>query len=232
MNLVLLKPTELASEVTLQDRRAVHLQTVIQPEPETRVKVGVESGLCGTAKVLASSATGITLGEFELTNTPPAKLPVTLVMALPRPKVLRRVVKTLTALGVDQLVFIHACRVEKSFWQSPLLEKIDEFVTEGLEQSLDTVRPSVEFHTRFRPFVEDHLSSFMVHRKGIVAHPGPFAAPEKTTSGHTLVVGPEGGWVDFEVNLLQKNGCELVSLGPRIQYTETAVSYLIGSLYG
>jgi 16S rRNA (uracil1498-N3)-methyltransferase len=39
----------------------------------------------------------------------------------------------------------------------------------------------------------------------------------------TLIVGPEGGFSDAEVDQAQEKACESISLGPRILRTETAV---------
>jgi RsmE family RNA methyltransferase len=47
----------------------------------------------------------------------------------------------------------------------------------------------------------------------------------------TVVVGPEGGFIPYEVELLQKNGCQAMSLGNRILRTETAVSHILGRLF-
>jgi RsmE family RNA methyltransferase len=47
----------------------------------------------------------------------------------------------------------------------------------------------------------------------------------------SVVVGPEGGFIPYEVDLLTKNGCQAVSLGNRILRTETSISYILGRLF-
>jgi hypothetical protein len=51
----------------------------------------------------------------------PRPLPLTVVLALPRPKMLRRILRALAEVGVKELHLINSYRVEKSYWQSPLL---------------------------------------------------------------------------------------------------------------
>ena len=46
----------------------------------------------------------------------------------------------------------------------------------------------------------------------------------------TLAVGPEGGWTDEEVELLEAHGFARYSLGPRILRTDTAVIALLARL--
>ena len=45
-----------------------------------------------------------------------------------------------------------------------------------------------------------------------------------------LAIGPEGGWTDDEVALLESHGFARYSLGPRILRTDTATVALLASL--
>jgi len=47
----------------------------------------------------------------------------------------------------------------------------------------------------------------------------------------TLVIGPEGGFIPAEVDLLSRSGCRPVNLGERILRVETAVAALTGRLF-
>ena len=68
-----------------------------------------------------------------------------LLLALPRPKMLKRVLQSVTSLGVKQLYLLNSYRVEKSYWGSPLLQadKLQEQLLLGLEQACDTILPQV-----------------------------------------------------------------------------------------
>ncbi|MDQ7047045.1 MAG: RsmE family RNA methyltransferase [Sulfurovum sp.] len=155
---------------------------------------------------------------------------LTVVLALPRPKVLRRLIMDMTSLGVNKLIIVNSYRSEKSYWQSPLLNRIDEFVFEGLQQAIDTVPLVVEFKKRFKPFVEDEFSALL--GDAVIAH--PYASQswktylDTNTMPKVLCIGAEGGWIDYEVNLLCQHGCTSVSLGARILRTETVVNVLLG----
>jgi RsmE family RNA methyltransferase len=47
----------------------------------------------------------------------------------------------------------------------------------------------------------------------------------------TLAIGPEGGWIPYEVDLLNKAGLQPVQLGDRILRVETAVTALLARLF-
>ena len=156
-----------------------------------------------------------------------------LILALPRPKVLRRIIMDAVTLGVERISLIHSYRVDKSYWQSPFLQQLDDYVTLGLEQAGDTISPEIQMYKRFKPFVEDVLPTFISDQKpAYVAHPyAEQQMPHAIQHSCCLIVGPEGGFIPYEVDLLKKNGCQARRLGNRILRTETAVSHILGRLF-
>ena len=163
----------------------------------------------------------------------PKKLPVTLIVAMPRPKVLRRLIMDSVTLGVEKIILLHSYRVDKSYWQSPFLQQLEQYITLGLEQAGDTIAPEIEIYKRFKPFVEDVLPHLMsAECPAYVAHPYaettmPFALEHPCS----IVIGPEGGFIPYEIELLVNNGCQAVSLGNRILRTETVIAYVLGRLF-
>ncbi|MCO7610266.1 MULTISPECIES: 16S rRNA (uracil(1498)-N(3))-methyltransferase [Pseudomonas] len=235
MNLLLLEEADFiaADRVVLHDRRLTHMQEVHRVAVGDSLRVGRIDGLMGNAQVLRLEA-----GEAELQVTleqaPPAKLPLTLVLALPRPKMLRRVFQTVATMGVPRLVLVNSYRVEKSFWQTPFLEPeaIREQLILGLEQARDTVLPEVVIEKRFKPFVEDRLPALCADTLGLVGHPGQYPpCPRDVDRPVTLAIGPEGGWIPYEIDLLGKAGLQPVQLGERILRVETAVTALLARLF-
>ncbi len=235
MNLLLLEEADFiaADRVVLRDRRLVHMQEVHRAAVGDSLRVGRVGGLMGTARLLRLEA-----GEAELQvafdQPPPAKLPLTLLLALPRPKMLRRVLQTVAAMGVPKVVLVNSYRVEKSFWQTPFLEPaaIREQLILGLEQARDTVLPEIIIEKRFKPFVEDRLPAMTEGTLGLIGHPGDYpACPRGLDAPVTLAIGPEGGWIPYEVDLLVKAGLQPVQLGARILRVETAVTALLARLF-
>lgn len=235
MNLLLLEEADFvtADRVVLRDRRFIHMQDVHRVEVGDSLRVGRIDGLMGRAEVVRLEEHEAEL-SVTLDQPPPAKLPLTLILALPRPKMLRRVFQTLATMGVGKVVLVNSYRVEKSFWQTPFLEPaaIREQLILGLEQARDTVLPEVIIEKRFKPFVEDRLPSMTEGTLGLVGHPGDYPpCPRHLDEAVTLAIGPEGGWIPYEVDLLGKAGLQPVQLGERILRVETAVAVLLARLF-
>ncbi|MBU3084867.1 16S rRNA (uracil(1498)-N(3))-methyltransferase [Acinetobacter seifertii] len=234
MNIVLLEPEDTQSEIwSIHSKRQLqHLREHLDITVGQNLKVGVRNGARYVTEI-------ISIDEQEVGVRPireeavPAKLPVHLIVALPRPKVLRRLIMDSVTLGVERISLIHSYRVDKSYWQTPFLQQIDNYVTLGLEQAGDTIVPEIQMYKRFKPFVEDVLPTLISETSpAYVAHPyADESMPNGIGHACSVVVGPEGGFIPYEVDLLTKNGCQAVSLGNRILRTETSISYILGRLF-
>ena len=235
MNIVLLDANQdCSSDIwSIEDQRQIkHLNQHLQLRAGDTLKVGVRDGQRYLTEVQSITAQQIMLKPIQ-TESVPNKLPVHLILALPRPKVLRRMIMDAVTLGVERLSLIHSYRVDKSYWQSPFLQQLDDYVTLGLEQAGDTIVPEIQLYKRFKPFVEDVLPTLISEqRPAYVAHPyAEQSMPHAIAHGCNLIVGPEGGFIPYEIELLKKNGCQAMSLGNRILRTETAVSNILGRLF-
>ena len=227
MNIVLLRENDwtAGNTVRLTDYRAYHLINVIKVEMNQALRVGLINGHRGSAIVKQLGENAVEL-EVALSEAPLPRHSIHLVLALPRPKMLRRVFRSVAEFGVAELHLIHSYRVEKSYWQSPFLDedKIEMALIQGLERAGDTVLPRVYQHRRFKPFVEDVLPDISEQRSLLIAHPGvQQQLPMDTQAPTTLLVGPEGGFIDYEIELAKQAGAMPVSLGSRILSVDTAV---------
>lgn len=235
MNLLLLTPEDCPEPglARLSGRRLKHVQDVHRAKLGDTLRVGLLGGLTGSADILSLSREELVLA-VRLDTPPPEKLPLTLLLSLPRPKMLKRILQTVSAMGVSRLVLMNSYRVEKSFWDSPWLEPevVREQLVLGLEQARDTVVPEVIVEPLFKPFVEDRLPALSRNTRCYVAHPGAEErCPVAMNQPLTLAIGPEGGFIPYEVEKLVEAGFEAVHLGPRILRVETAVTAVIARLF-
>jgi RsmE family RNA methyltransferase len=230
VNLLLLDDADFRAETraVVSGRRLEHVRRVHRAEPGESLRVGRIGGSLGSGRILRIDEDALEL-EVRLDAAPPPPSPIELVVALPRPPSLRKVLQQATAMGVKRLTFIGSRRVEKSYWQSHALrpEALREQLLLGLEQARDTILPQVDFQRRFRPFVEDELPG---RPPGLLAEPDAPAPCPRGAGARTLIVGPEGGFIPFERELLEAQGVEPVGLGPRVLRVETAVVALLARL--
>ncbi len=237
MNTIILSPSDFIgpAQARLIGRRAEHLCNVLKVEVGHRLSVGQLNGQLGEASVTAIGADFVDVTVAHLGQPSPASLPATLILGLPRPRMLQRSLQTIATMGVQKLCLIHSARAEKSFWQTPLLkpEAIHEQLILGLEQAKATQLPIIEYCTSWREFIDQWLPGQLPqHTHKILAHPGDYPAAQPLPAGRSLIaIGPEGGFIESEVTTLSNLGFNKVSLGDRILRVETAVPVILAKLF-
>ena len=228
MNLILLQPDDLwtgSSCFLAKGRRTDHIRFVLRAAVGDTLRVGLVGGAQGSGRVDRIDDLGVTL-SVQLTDPPPRRHRFDIVLALPRPKMLRRILRTVAEFGVSNLHLINSARVDKSYWQSPLLSehKIRDALMAGMERSEDTIAPVVHCHSRFRPFVEDELPLLCNARPCWITDKGaPMALSETPSVPALVMIGPEGGFVPFEITLATAIAAQRVHLGERILSVDTAL---------
>lgn len=237
MNLLLLEASELADggRVTLVDERAEHVRRVLRALPGQEVRAGVVDGPMGQVRVVEVHPDRVVFDASALSEAPvPARPRVDLLLALPRPKVFARLLPAIAELGVGQLDVTNAAKVERYYFDSHQLapEEIRRRLLVGLSQAKDTRLPLVRVFRSFRKLVEDELpeGSRRIYADTDAALPSP-GALVRGADRVLLAIGPEGGWVDFELGLLQRNGFVGGSFGPRVLSSDVACLVALGLVH-
>lgn len=237
MNRVLFEPAErvAADEVLVRGDRARHVALVLKAAPGARLRAGEVGGArYDEARVLAATPAECRFATGPA-SPPPPRAPWDLLLALPRPKCLRRLWPQLAALGPSRVYLTAAEKVEKAYWGSTFLDPAvyRPMLLDGLAQAGDTILPQVEIHRRLKPLVEDVLPVRYAPGARLLAHPATAAdaAPDAPDGAPGLLaIGPEGGWSDFELRLFESQGFRRISFGERILRTDTAVVWAFAAL--
>lgn len=236
MNLILLFENDFIGDgqrVRLTDRRHQHIREILRAKAGDELCVGLANGKIGKGRIVELGDQSAEL-DVELTQNPPSALPLTLILALPRPQVIKRTLLCASSLGIKKIILLNFSRVEKSLWQSSSLREdaIERDLILGLEQAKDTILPKVLLRKRFKIFVEDELPEMVKGTLPLVAHPGALqACPKDVRQPVTLVIGPEGGVTDYEVGKLTSLGFQDVNLGPRILRVESVLPFVVGRMF-
>jgi 16S rRNA (uracil1498-N3)-methyltransferase len=242
VNLILFEAGEVRDDGTVtlgdvRDVRAAHVRQVLRVQAGDDVRVGLIDGPIGQATIVAIDGERVEL-RCQFDAAVPPRPAVDLLLALPRPKVLRRLWAQLAALGVGQIVLTNALRVERDYFDAHVLQEAvyRPLLIEGLQQARDTRLPRVLIRKQFKPFVEDDLSRVFEPGARLVAHPGVERSMadivhEQRSSRALLAIGPEGGWNDFELDLLRAHDFHTVSMGARVLRADTACIALLALLH-
>lgn len=236
MNLILLSNDDFVGgdkRVRIGGRRLKHVLEVHRASTGDELCVGMLGGEIGKGKITDLAGEYLEM-DVRMDLAPPPPLPVTLVLALPRPKVLKRTLITVTSMGVKKIILINSYRVEKSFWQSPALNKesIEKQLVLGLELARDTILPEVIVKTLFKPFVEDELPAIVRGTTALLAHPhAQVLCPRGLEDPVILAVGPEGGFISYEIEKFSACGFLPVRMGERTLSVESAVPALLSRLF-
>lgn len=232
MNRILFEPNEIVDGVaTFGGVRAEHVLNVLHGEVGQILKTGEVNGPIGTSEIVSIEDGRITVRTSHEEES--LKPWVDLVLAPPRPRVMKRLLPQLAALGVGRIVLVGAKKVEKDFWGATLLKEANyrPLLIDGLMQAGTSILPTLTTVRNFRRWVRDELDAAFPTPNRVVAHPYDGAAIPLSTrvAGERLLlaVGPEGGWTDDEVELLEAQGFRRLSLGPRILRTDTALIALL-----
>ena len=219
----------------LSDRRAAHIYNVLRAVPGMRLRAGIIDGPAGEAEIISLEPPTVALrfaplnGDQTLPATP---TDLDLLLALPRPKALKRLWPQLSALGVRRVMVTHAERVERCYFSArPVLpEYVRPLLIEGAVQAGVTRLPEFAIYRR----LSDALAADRADPAPVVrwlGQPGPAALPPSArpavAAGIRVAIGPEGGWTPAELLRLGAAGYLPVSLGPCTLRCDTACIALL-----
>jgi 16S rRNA (uracil1498-N3)-methyltransferase len=239
MNIILLADADrtINDTFTVSDYRAEHIRTVLQSKVGETVEVGLLNGPLGTATIedLGGSHIRLTVTEWREASRPAYE--VDIICAVPRPKTVKKILAIAAGMNVRSLHFVRANRTDKSYLESPLLKEPERlpYLYDGLSQGKFTRLPVVEVHPLFRPFVEDEVPDIFADRLKLVADPSgerltTIFSPSHQPGEVVIAIGPEGGWVPFELDLLVTTGFTPFQLGPWTLRVENALVAALSQL--
>jgi len=246
VNLLLFTSAETTTPLARTDPRAIHLVDILRRQPSDTFDAGLINGPRGKGTLAAISPTALTL-TFTWSNSPPDPLdPIMLLIGLPRPQTVRKILQEATSLGVTALHFFSSDRGEPSYTQSTLWSSGEwrRHLLAGAEQAFCTRLPEVTwthslpaliarladlatFATAPRVALDNYESAESLGKCHVLRdtpsenHP---LSPAPPPAPVVLAFGSERGWSPAERDLLRTNAFTLAHLGPRVLRSETAIT--------
>lgn len=211
------------------DERARHIREVLRGEAGMRVRVGIVDGAVGEAEI-AETGDGGTVLRCRW-GAVPERPRLDVMLAMPRPKVLRRLWSVMAMLGAGRIWICSTRTTERAYAGSHVLEEeaVREELKKGLSQARDTRLPEVRTGRSLREAVEEAADEAYALR--LLAHPGGERTGWRQAAAKggrvLLAVGPERGWTGEELDYLSQREFVRISLGGRALRSDVAVVALM-----
>jgi 16S rRNA (uracil1498-N3)-methyltransferase len=221
VNLVLITPAEAMTGLPSGDARARHLRETVGLGVGGTFHVGIEDGLRGIATIaaLAPKLTFTVVWE----KSAQARLPLTVLVGLPRPQTAKKILHDLASLGAARIIFFGSAKGDPGYLTSSLWKDGEwrEHVLKGTEQACSTLVPEV---TRVGSLAE---AVALVAKDAWKVALDPYEAagtPELSmpAPAAVLAIGPERGFAETERATLRAAGFGFAHLGDRILRVEAA----------
>jgi 16S rRNA (uracil1498-N3)-methyltransferase len=187
----------------------------------------------------------VQLHNLSAPNTTSDQILVSLILALPRPLQLGRMLPMISQMGVDQLVLTQARKVPKDYFGSHMFRKpevLRERLIEGLCQAGDVRLPKLHIVRNLPYFLDETIEELFPSDSyaRVIAHPqrvtdtseplrmGNIEFPTTSPPRVVVAVGPEGGWEEpGELERFQELGFQQITLGTRTLRSDCAVVSLL-----
>ena len=235
MNRILVTAEEIQANgaVMLSDARATHIRNVLRSREGDIVRTGVVNGLIGLSRITRITDEAVWLTTCHKDSAPEPW--IDLILAVPRPKVMRRLWPQLASLGVGRIVVLSAFRTERNYFSTQWLDPVhyNPLLINGLMQAGVSRLPEVHIRKWFKTFVEEELDRMFPDSLRLLAHPSEKSShlpSMRAWRRPVLAVGPEGGWAEYEIEILTEQQFIPFSLGTRTLRTDTATIALISAL--
>lgn len=218
---MLITPDEAAAGLPSDDARARHLRETVGLAVGGTFHVGIEDGRRGIATIVALAPRLTFAVAWE--KTAQARLPLTVLVGLPRPQTAKKVLHDLASLGAARIVFFASAKGDPGYLTSSLWKDGEwrAHVRKGTEQACSTLVPEV---ARVGSLAEAvalvAADAWKVALDPYEATGTPeLSAPAKSAA---LAIGPERGFAAEERAALRAAGFAFAHLGDRVLRVEAA----------
>jgi RsmE family RNA methyltransferase len=216
------------------DRRFERLARAVALSPGTEFRVAAEGLGRGSGKVLELSASGMCASFESAAEKSAARCDLDLILAAPRPKVLRRLVPGIVSMGLRSITLVNASGVKREYFDTHWLEpgNLEELIMLGLEQGGVCRYPSVRIEKRLKPYLEDCVGPRLNDELRLLCLPGG-SSRHAHAGGAGIIriaVGPETGWTDFEEAMFAAAGFVPLSLGEEHMACDVACIAAVGAV--
>ena len=205
-------------EFRISGPRAKYVIETAAGAPGRRFPVGLLEGPIGSGKVREIGSDSVTLA-CTFVGDPPARPLIDLILAVPKPKELKRMLPNIAALGVDRIFLVRTWRAPKTNLETDVVkpDMYRPLLHAGMAQCATTREPRIVIEPLFRPFVEDRATQLFEGATKLVIQPSSERQLASIRIGEhdrvAVMIGPEGGLIPYEIDALRRVGFLPVTAG-------------------
>ena len=230
MNIVLFEKNEISCPLKLNDERAQHILKILHKKEGDTFSCGIIKGMAGKAEIIHISEEGIKFSFQPESDGKPLN-PLKMIIGFPRPIQLKRLLRDVAALGIQEIHLTGTELGEKSYMKSNLLERGTAYkmLLDGTVQAASTHIPELFLHQNLKECLQEiskNPTELKIALDNVNASENLFSFMQNRAQKFSVIaaIGSERGWTDNERQLLEKSGFTRCSMGQRIMRTETAAT--------
>jgi 16S rRNA (uracil1498-N3)-methyltransferase len=203
-------------ETVVRGEEFHHAARVLRLRVGEEVEVIDRAGISAMGRVTEIGHESLTVMVEEMVVSRESPLRMTLALALIAPEKFELVLQKGTELGVSRFIPLITARTEvRAERVAGKRERWEKIVLEAVKQSGRSIVPEVEPPVTFDEVLKRDGEKVLLDAE----HPTTSAA---IAGNITLLVGPEGGWTEEEIERAVRAGAKTQRLGPRRLRAETA----------
>jgi 16S rRNA (uracil1498-N3)-methyltransferase len=215
----------LGDRVTISGDVHHHLHNVLRTRLGSVLTLLDGQGRCCEVELEAISKREASARVIRRWRDEERTLPISLIQGMPKADKFDLILQKGTELGVrcfqpietdNTVPQVNAARMVKR------AQRWSRIATEAARQCRRSFLPEVRSVQKLTEVISGETDDLKLVLWEAGSVPLAVALPEKTPTGVTLLVGPEGGFTDQEIKHISGAGFQAVHLGPRILRTETA----------
>lgn len=236
----------LNEHIVINSADAHHITSVLRLPVGSTILISDQYGKSGKAEILMAASDSVQLRLLEiLEDTTEAPIAVWLVQSLAKGEKMDFIIQKAIELGVYGVIPIATAHSVVRYDAAKQLDKVERWqkiAREAAKQCGRNYIPRICPITDLKQVLENRefasANKIMLY-EGQASQGLKQALTENGSDPYVLFIGPEGGFNSAEVDLCQRHGVRIVTMGPRIMRTETAalaaltaVMYECGDLGG
>ena len=221
MNIFYAPPSQINNGfIELLEQEAAHASKVLRASEGDKLQVvdGRGGRYEGLIRRITKKSIQVEIKDHQKVPIPKPELILGMGIIKKRDR-LEFAVEKAVELGVSKIMLF---RSDHSIKENVRMDRLESIAVSAMKQSLRAWLPEISLHTSLNKLLDEmHDAEILAAHEKVDAVGKSFQ--KKGIDKKLLLVGPEGGFSDDEVNMFRDYGVRLVSLGEKRLRTETAV---------